>query len=1557
MLRRLGIGLLGLLCGGAAAQPLQPANITTDRSVTPEVVQVLDQAGVWAPMGSINSSHVFIPVGGGGGGGGGSSGFSTHADLLASITATPVAPFPTLHQQGFHFAGDGGAADYEWNPQSQCAWSSYNIPNAADTILCILPPGQSSTILGRWELQHGHVIDVRSIGMLPSMTQLIGFDNSPYLDTLMNAMGSPSPAKFSGGPKVNFPPVIGQSAATYWFTQPFIDRRGGTFSCGTSSSGTYGGVTLAFAAGIDGFVAQTGAYTSDGGYGLSLLENCGIQSNGWHGGFVSPHATVTGHFSGSNFTLSSDFSGEICVGGTLVTAGGTNVTVTQLPNGATVSCDTSLTGAFHVTPSQTLGPFTPVFTGGTPGTISGLTAANFPVGSLVNFYGTGTMPTGLFLAQYVIQTASDTAAQIATTSAPTVPVAFTGSGSGAISADPQVTANNTGQDVFLISRFPADPYLNIPVTVKAAGDAVVMMPSFGAYHYYPESITAPLGTTITWADPDQTKVTISSPVSAQLGASAANFSRGSNVYARVNPGDKFILGNNTYTFASPLGTTPGNVALGTNWNADMANLGHAINGDTPAYPAGGAVYVTPPNVPNVMALPEFAPEVFSGFIAKAGGKSGNLLPAIYQPVGPSAGTFTSSGGFFTGGADNANINFIDLPAAQAYTAQSLTGSNALLVTAGPRLPDPGDLIIMDGFPYGSTIGAASAASQFTQIGANNFRNGDTIQAGNNTYTAVSVLGSTPGTFLIGPDFATSAANYVAAMSGTAGAGTTYVRATNAPTSYAYTGAGALPYADVNTITVVYQSNGRAGDSQPSVYTPTGTPAGSFQAATYTYYAEQIYRADEEVTNKSSITHPASSPGQYWVYPAGYVRRTQSLTAHLNIEFFGIGLEFNSSNLYQSNGSGGSRDEYDHIHANQIGRFTAGDNTGGSSGFGDQFEGNNLTDIYEGGTVGTNYYSENLESTEGGTAPYGFLMNCTSVNASSLEGGYSSASHPGCASANVFPPLSAGGPFQIAPVDNGLLGNTVMNGVAISGMDYGFKNKGNCFNLGSQFSFSHNCSTDGILAWNLTNNDWEWSVNSANTMRFVNTAYGFTGYAGAFGAGVSFPTGMEIGATESSGQTAARQLTMNISAPTTAAHIQGDTQINTGAAPGGNALWQDEATFSTTLSDYLWAGGGGYTGNISGTTLNVTSVHNATPVFTGGVNGGPGTIAGLSPTEFPAGGKIIFIGSGTLPTGLVLNNQYVIVVASATAATIAQASTPTVLIVFTSAGSGTITATKAICVGGAITGTGVGGAPKIVSLPGGATHGCAAGTLGAYPISAGATGGASFPVTFTGGTPGIVSGLTAANFPVNSWVAFYDGGSGVLPTGLSFNVLYLIQKASNTAAQLAKGPNDATPLAFAGAGSGTVLADEKLTSTGETAFAVAACPATALPAGTPIDNTSDIPPTLAGTLSACAAGSPNILTLQGAAAFQGAIGETIKFMQWYPGARIANDVAGTSWTLGNYMSLTPVALASLPATCTAGTFAVINNGVASPTYNAAVGVTTGAATNPVFCTNGNVWTYH
>ena len=75
----------------------------------------------------------------------------------------------------------------------------------------------------------------------------------------------------------------------------------------------------------------------------------------------------------------------------------------------------------------------------------------------------------------------------------------------------------------------------------------------------------------------------------------------------------------------------------------------------------------------------------------------------------------------------------------------------------------------------------------------------------------------------------------------------------------------------------------------------------------------------------------------------------------------------------------------------------------------------------------------------------------------------------------------------------------------------------------------------------------------------------------------------------------------------------------------------------------------------------------------------------------------------------------------------------------------------------------------------------------------------------------------------------------------------------------------------------------------------------------------------------------------------------------PAGLIALDQAGTTY------GPPPVAIASLP-TCSSSNigFAFINNGVASPTYNAAVGSTTGPAIDLVACTyNGSAyaWTYH
>ena len=146
----------------------------------------------------------------------------------------------------------------------------------------------------------------------------------------------------------------------------------------------------------------------------------------------------------------------------------------------------------------------------------------------------------------------------------------------------------------------------------------------------------------------------------------------------------------------------------------------------------------------------------------------------------------------------------------------------------------------------------------------------------------------------------------------------------------------------------------------------------------------------------------------------------------------------------------------------------------------------------------------------------------------------------------------------------------------------------------------------------------------------------------------------------------------------------------------------------------------------------------------------------------------------------------------------------------------------------------------------------------------------------------------------------------------------------------------------------------------TSVAVAACPNPALSAGTVSDRVQIGPDNhgvvlnaLLGTLNTCVG---TTLTLQAAANISAANGDTIQFLEWHPAAQIANDAAGTSWTLGNYLTLTPVALASLLTPCTPGTMAVINNGPTSPVYYAnATG--TGSSIVPVVCVTGNIWKNH
>ena len=77
------------------------------------------------------------------------------------------------------------------------------------------------------------------------------------------------------------------------------------------------------------------------------------------------------------------------------------------------------------------------------------------------------------------------------------------------------------------------------------------------------------------------------------------------------------------------------------------------------------------------------------------------------------------------------------------------------------------------YPLSGLDGSASKATAvFTETGSNNFAPGDTIQVGPITYTFATIISGGVHYVRVGPDFATSAANLVAAVGGT-GEGSTY----------------------------------------------------------------------------------------------------------------------------------------------------------------------------------------------------------------------------------------------------------------------------------------------------------------------------------------------------------------------------------------------------------------------------------------------------------------------------------------------------------------------------------------------------------------------------------------------------------------------------------------------------------------------------------------------------------------------------------------------------------------------------------------------------------------
>jgi hypothetical protein len=134
------------------------------------------------------------------------------------------------------------------------------------------------------------------------------FDNSPFVQALMNSAGQASVCCY-GGPTITFPPNPNNLLSTdYYFTQPFVLSRGARINCGGSAkNGGSGGTTvrLIFAAGVDGFEQDQPLLTDDGGSGGgSDINGCSVWSVGYGTGFLGGNVIAgipTVHTGGSGY--------------------------------------------------------------------------------------------------------------------------------------------------------------------------------------------------------------------------------------------------------------------------------------------------------------------------------------------------------------------------------------------------------------------------------------------------------------------------------------------------------------------------------------------------------------------------------------------------------------------------------------------------------------------------------------------------------------------------------------------------------------------------------------------------------------------------------------------------------------------------------------------------------------------------------------------------------------------------------------------------------------------------------------------------------------------------------------------------------------------------------------------------------------------------------------------------------------------------------------------------------------------------------------------------------
>src|ERR1700730_3756266 len=159
----------------------------------------------------------------------------------------------------------------------------------------------TTTASGAATYKAGILVTNPAIGMLSD-----GTDNSPLLSTLMLAITNPAPGNVAAGGNVIFPAVQGSAKTPYYFSKAVSWSRDGSVSCQNGSSGPrQEGVALVFAAGVDGFINNSAASSSDGSPGLAMLSGCSVWSLGYGTatGFTAGIVTIPGQVNAAFGTI------------------------------------------------------------------------------------------------------------------------------------------------------------------------------------------------------------------------------------------------------------------------------------------------------------------------------------------------------------------------------------------------------------------------------------------------------------------------------------------------------------------------------------------------------------------------------------------------------------------------------------------------------------------------------------------------------------------------------------------------------------------------------------------------------------------------------------------------------------------------------------------------------------------------------------------------------------------------------------------------------------------------------------------------------------------------------------------------------------------------------------------------------------------------------------------------------------------------------------------------------------------------------------------------------